>query len=269
MPGGKTLRYDNIPVEDFLTALVRHQQDRRPGYLPPQETLKEVMFEGLKRFSKTSGGVPLRCYRLQETDAITGTVETFLIIHGEGSEDAFVKSTSLHFKAYLEKYGVDCLFRIDPRYGLLVGSASEPVDTEVKWNRPGAYATLYLTGDSGSPSLALMDYVALGRRERYKELFRRYNKVSPRQPGFLATTWKRFRGSERAAKGVSDGRSAYLDINIISDFLRREKFEAVTVSLIYQGVAPNAADRALIDANLATFLPRERGRFFASLGELA
>jgi len=72
------------------------------------------------------------------------------------------------------------LFRIDPRYGLVTGSAVEPVDPTIKWDKPGIYTALYLTSDPTSPSIAVMEYVSEENLKRFIEIFEKYNGISPK-----------------------------------------------------------------------------------------
>jgi len=265
--GDEALRYDNLPVDDFLTALANHERNEKRNLLPMEEYVSQVMFSG--QFSPGGSGKPaeLSCYWLEETDPLSEKVETFVLFHTSGEQARLLKDISLSFKAFLSKYGVPGLFRIDPRYGLVCGSALEPIDSEVHWNKPGAYTALYLTKDPASPSLALLEYVHQSRRDRFAEIFRKYNGVAPAKPGLLATTWKRLRGKESGTSGTARGRRAYRDIKMIAAFLKQNALKDVKFSIIYKG--RGLGDMSfLLDSNFATHVPGGNTRLFSSLGDL-
>lgn len=268
MAGREAVRYDKLSIEDFLTALTSHERDGRKGFLPDQDSVSQMMFEG--KIASTGSGSPvtLDCYRLEETDPLSETVETFFIFHCGGDESETLRDVSLSFKAYLDKHGVGCFFRIDPRYGLVSGSAIEPVDPEVRWNKPGAYTTLYLTNDAASPALALLEYVPVARKDRYSELFKKYNGVPPAKRGILSATWKRLTSSEAEQNSRKRGRPAYMDVKMIAGFFKKSGFTDVTISIIYEGRGLSDSPSLLIDSGLATYLSSGNARFFTSLGDL-
>ena len=268
MPVGTTVRYDSVPLEDFLACLSRYEVDVRQGYLPRQEHLKEAMIEA--EWSARTNVRPSRLavYLLHEREALSDRVETFVVLRAESAVAAQLRDLCLRLKGFLESRGIPGLFRIDPRYGLIYGSALEPVDPGVKWDRPGAYAALYLTRDPGSPSLALLDYVPMVMQERYKAVFAKYNHVQPPRPGFLAGALKRFRGGHARDESPRP-RPGYGLLKELAGFLVKEKVTGVTLSLILKDLAPADTQAALIDGRYATFYPSGHDRFLDSLGDLA
>jgi hypothetical protein len=266
MASGAALRYDRVPLDDFLACLMRHDQDVRPGYLPPAAHLKEVRLETACRVG--SEPFALTLYLLQETEALSQTVEVFLLLQGPASQAAALRVLALKLKGFLERRQMPGLFRIDPRYGLVCGSSLEPVDPSVHWDRPGAYVALYLTEDPAAPSLALLEYVPQASRRLYRELFLKYNGVVPAAPGLIRSAWKKLVGEDHA-KGQAASHLSYRQVKHLAAFLRELDVEAPCISLIYKDMGPGAGSTCLLDPGSATACAAGNDRFFASLGELA
>lgn len=245
---------------------MQHEADVRLGYLPPAANLKEARFEA--SLSCPGGSFPLTLFLVQETEALSQQVEVFALLQAPSSWAAQLRDAAVRLKGFFEKRQIPCLFRLDPRYGLTYGSALEPVDPTIKWDRPGAYVALYLTEDPASPSLALLDYVAQGQKRRFQDLFLKYNRIPPSSPGLLKSTWKKLMGSE--AK-IDAGRRKlnYRLLKTSAAFLAAERAESPLISLIYKDVAATGAQRNLLDASYSTYSSSGQDRFFASLGELA
>jgi hypothetical protein len=267
VPAGTTLRFDQVPLEDFLACLMQHERDVRPGYLPPVRNLKEARLQTLWRPAGYRDDATLSIYLLQETDALTQKVETFLLLHGPSGAAAALADLAGRLKRSLASRGQHSLFRIDTRYGLVNGSALEPVDPSIKWDRPGCTVALYLTEDPASPSLALMEYVPAEHRRKFQELFLRYNQVQPSAPGLLESTFKRFVGGAKAVDPPR--RLTYALLKGLAAFLAVEGVQNTTVSLIFKDLTADEGKRVLLDPKFGAFYPSGQDRFVASLGELA
>lgn len=267
MAAGSTLRFDAVPIEDFLACLDTYEKDVRTGFLPRPAFLREVKFEGEWSPRESGYSGRLNLYFLQETDPLTERTETFLLFHAEGAGAVPLRALALRVRDGLERRRIPALFRIDPRYGLITGSAAEPVDPLLKWDRPGCYIALYLTQDPGTPSLALVDYVPSEQQGRYCELFQKYNRVQPARSGFLQTTWKRLTGHTPETKPAR--RVNYTFVRQTVGMLASEPIRCLKVSLIYKDVDPNDARTVILDPKSATYAPSGQDRFFASLGDLA
>jgi hypothetical protein len=267
MAAGSTLRFDGVPIEDFLACLDAYEKDVRTGYLPRPAFLHEAKLDGA--WSPREGGFSghLDIFFLQETDPLTQRSEAFVLFRTESSGAAALRALALRVRDALDQRRVPALFRIDPRYGLLCGSAVEPVDPLVKWSRPGCYIALYLTPDPASPSLALLDYVPAENQDRYREFFQRYNRIQPPKTGLLQTTWKRLTGM--APEVPPARRFTYTFLRQAVGLLRSEPLQSLAVSLIYKDVDQNDGRSVMLDAKYATFAPSGQDRFFASLGDLA
>ena len=268
MAVGSTLRYEQVPLEDFLACLIRHEQDVRLGFLPPAGNLKELRIESLYGPPSSESSFRFTLYLLQETEALSQQLEVFLLLHAPGAMAQVLRGVSVRLREFLDGRQIASLFRIDPRYGMVCGSKLEPVDPSVKWDRPGAYVALYLTGDPGAPSLSLIEYVPQGMRRRYQELFLKYNGVMPVAPGLIRTAWKRLVGT--APQVRSEQRPlTYRQVRHLAAFLSEERVESPVISLIYKDLSRQAGEKALLDPHAATFCESGNDRFFASLGELA
>lgn len=268
MPPGTTVRYESVPLEDFLACLRHYENDVRQGYLPRPEHLKEAMIQASWKPRTNAAAYRLTLYLLHEKEALSDRVETFVVLHTESAAAGHLRDLCLRLRGFLESRGTGGLFRIDPRYGLVYGSALEPVDSTIKWDRPGVYAALYLTRDAGSPSLALLDYVPLAMQERYKALFFKYNRLQPPKSGFLASALKKLRQGQSAGEGAGR-KPGYALLKELAAFLNREKVSDASLSLILKDLAPADTQSALLDGRYATFYPSGHDRFLNSLGELA
>lgn len=266
MPSGSTLRYDGLPLEDFLAAL-NHRGAGGADGLPSPQHLKEARIESAWT-AGALGPTPLTVFLLQEQDALSGRQEAFVLLHGEGRASRALRDLAQHLKAYLKTRGIPSLFRIDPRYGLLCGSALEALDPSVQWDRPTVYAALYLTDDPASPSLAVMEYVPVTLQESFREAFVRYNQVEPARSGILASAFRRFRGG-KAPNTSPAGKLSYGMVATLAAFLAREGGRDARLSLIFKDLSPLDARTSLLDPDKATYHPSGNDRFFASLGELA
>lgn len=261
MSEADTLRFDEVPLEDFLASLAQHEQDVRPGYLPRAGHLKEVVIAGRLGGSE---GPKVRLFLLQEMEALSQVTETFLVLAGPGEAAPLLAETGLALRSHLCSHGEPALVRIDPRYGLVCGSALEPVDPSVKWDRPGAYLTIHLTDDPGSPSLALMEYVAAENQKAFADLFQRYNGIPPKRPSLFGGALKRLAGSPAHPPAA---RVSYRLVKGLAQFLGSKGLADATVSLIFKGVSETELPNCLLDAGHRR--PNSGDRFLPSLGELA
>lgn len=267
MSTGRTLRYDGVPLEDFLVCLTHLQKAPGSRALPQAEALKEARLEAAWRYDVDGPEVPLSLFLLQERDALTERTEVFLLVHAPGGASAPLREMSVKLKEFLEHRHLPSFFRIDPRYGLVYGSALEPIDETVKWDRPGVYTTLVLTHDLSSPSLALLDYVAQSHRRRYQEIFVKYNHVQPVSVGFFKSTWQRLRGPEKTDQGPR--KLSYGMLAVLSTFFSIGLYKQAKISLIYKDVPETQVKTTLLDPGFSSAYDSGHDRFFASLGELA
>ena len=269
MGEASVLRFDELPLDDFLVSLMQHEKDVRVGYLPAQPNLKEVRFSA-KMSAPPNGPGPINLFILQETDALSQATEEFVILSGLGGAARRLRDEAIALRDFLRNGGQPALFRIDPRYGLVCGSALEPVDPSVRWDRPGAYVALYLASSPDSPSLAVMEYIPHEQRRRFSELFLKYNQVPPTSgPSFLAGAWKKLRGGSPATPAGPPTHISYRMVKLVARFLRIRGLSPTFISLIYKGVQPEELPSLLLDSRFAVTASGHYDRFFASLSELA
>lgn len=266
MPAGTTLRYDQVPLEDFLVCLMQYETDVRTGFLPPVRNLKEARFQTDWNAGPEGSKVSLALYLLQETDALSQQAESFLLVHAPSGVASALRDLALRLRHFLGKSGQPALFRIDPHFGLVAGSAMEPVDPAIRWDRPGTYIALYLTEDPASPSLAVADYVPADQRKRFQEVFQRYNQIPPATPGLFKRSFKTFLGGTRHIEPPR--RLTYKLLNSLAAFLQETRVQAPTISLIYKDLSPEDGNSVLLDPKFGAFHTTGQDRFVASLGEL-
>jgi hypothetical protein len=264
---GTTFRYDGVPLEDFLECLLQQHKNPQSDCLPGPYFLKEARLDASWRYGVDEPDVPLTLYLLQEKDALTELEEVFLVAHAPGHVSSALRDLAVKLKGFLDHKQVPCYFRIDPRYGLVYGSALEPIDNTIKWDRPGVYVTLCMTADLGAPSLALLEYVAQTQRKLYQDLFFKYNHAHPVSVGFLKSTWKRIRGNE--APDHTPRKLSYGTLSMLATFMSLGLFREAKVSLIYKELPPRMAISCLIDPAYSSSYEAGHDRFFASLGDLA
>jgi hypothetical protein len=266
LPVGTTLRYDQVPLEDFLICLMQYETDVRTGFLPPARNLKEARFQSDWNAGPEGASLPLALYLLQETDALSQQAESFLLVHAPSGAASALRDLALRLRHFLGKNGQPSLFRIDPHYGLLAGSAAEPVDPAIRWDRPGTYIALYLTEDPTSPSLAVAEYVPADQRKRFQEIFQRYNQIPPATAGLFRSTFKKLMGGPRSIEPPR--RLTYKLLKSLAAFLLEAHAKTPTISLIYKDLSPEDGKRVLLDPKFGAFYPNGQDRFVASLGEL-
>jgi len=266
LPAGTTLRYDQVPLEDFLACLIQYETDVRTGFLPPARNLKEARFQADWNAGPEGAKVPLALYLLQETDALSQRAESFLLVHAPSGAASALRDLALRLRHFLGKNGQPSLFRIDPHYGLLAGSAMETVDPAIRWDRPGTYIALYLTEDPASPSLAVADYVPADQRKRFQEVFQRYNQIPPATAGLFTSTFKKLLGGARNVD--LPRRLTYKLLKSLAAFLLEARVQIPVISLIYKDLSPEDGKRVLLDPKFGAFHSNGQDRFVASLGEL-
>jgi len=211
----------------------------------------------------------LNFFLLQETDALSQITENLVILSGSGKASRDLRDEALALRDFLRTSGQPALLRIDPRYGLVCGSALEPVDPSIRCDRPGAYAAVYLVSDPGSPSLAVMEYIPQELRRRFSELFLKYNQVPPSTPSFLASAWKKLRGGSLAQPAGAPAQIGYRLVKLVARFLKTRNLAPAFISVIYKGIEPADCPSLLLDPRCAMTVSGHYDRFFASLSELA
>ncbi len=259
-----SLRYDEIPLGDLLTALVEHRRDVRRNLLPKANRLFSLRLTGLYQGLAASSPVEVSFFLVSEENPILGEMERFLLIHGPSSLALSLQQQAFAVRDALKKWELPVLFRIDPKWGLITGYAKGALDSLVKWDRPNAYLCMYITEDPSHPSLALSEYVSTQNRPAWDKAFQFGNGTPPKKSSFLSRTIA-------AMSGKKPLEAHHLTWTHIHDLLRfipeKLDWQLPSVSLIFYPCDAEEGDQII--------LPKEKmavvnglGNFFASLGEL-
>lgn len=267
MAEGSTLRIDNLPVEDFLTILNQYEKDVRKGYLPKQSFLKEAKLEALWMADELSSPIKIAIYLLEELETLSDILETFIIISTSNEGSKAIINFSKRLKEELIRNKEPVLFRIDPRYGLVHGSAIEPIDPSIKWDKPGIYTALYLTSDPASPSLAVMEYVSPEYLKKFISIFKKYNGVEPKKPSFWLNALSKLTGKS-SSQTEKPRKINYKILRILINFLHKEKAMSATISLIYKNIEPIEVTNLLVDPIFVSTAKSGADRFFGTLADL-
>ncbi len=266
MAEGSTLRIDNFPLDDFLTILLQYEKDVRTGFLPRQTFLKEAKLESLWQGENLETPVKLSIYLLDELETLSDILETFIIVSTSSEASRAIIPLSKRLRDYLVAQKESVLFRIDPRYGLVTGSAVEPVDPTIKWDKPGIYTALYLTSDPTSPSIAVMEYVSEENLKRFIEIFEKYNGISPKKNTFWTSALNKLTG--RSSSKEKTKKINYKLLKTLIHFLQKERGMSATVSLIYKNIEPEDVPNLLIDKSYVVTAKSGSDRFFGTLADL-
>lgn len=256
-------RYEGIGADDFLTALDLHLKDVRNGYFPRIAYLKELMVEGV---STQDGKARCNMYLCYEDNLVTGQREKFIIIRGPSYIANLIEGWGVALKGLLAKLGFPTLFRIDPRYGILYGSARNPVDDTIKWDKPFTFLTLYCTDDPSFTPIALYEYVSQRSIKKYEGIFEEYNRCKVKKPSFFKSAIKVLKGSQI----VDNVKIPYsLILSIIKFSGQSFKWKDTLVSVIFKDIPDSDLRRIILDSSRCTVIASGGDRFFASLGELS
>jgi len=265
---GSTLRIDNFPLDDFLVILNQHERDVRKGYLPRASFLKEFKLECLWAGDGLNSPVHISIYCLDELETLSDTLETFIIVSSSSEASRAIIPFSKRLKDALLSIKENVLFRIDPRYGAVHGSAVEPIDLSIKWDKPGIYTALYLTSDPASPSLAVLEYVPPGNQKKFSSLFEKYNGVPPKKPSFWLSALGKLTGKNTASSKEQTRKINYKIARTLITFLQKERAMSGTISLIYKNIEPEDVPNLLIDKMYIVTAKGGSDRFFGTLADL-
>lgn len=268
MQENNVLRYDGVTMEAFLQALNIHEQNAARGALPSPSTLRAVKVAG--DIPGTGEPWPFELYSCAEFNPLTGEIESFVVLRGPVLQVRALESMAVKLKAELASKGIRTLFRIDPRYGLILGAAATAVDPAVHSSQLYGAAVLYLTDDPGHPALALLDYTAKDARKRYEDAFRKYNGVTAKGAPAFNFSLSKLLGKKApteplpAVSPIRYARLRTLLIALTNQFLARN----LLLSFLFGSVAPGDQDKCLLDQNRAVLSAVGTPAFFGSPDEL-
>lgn len=268
--------YRDLAIEDFLTALEMHRKKGTQAYLPGDACLRDIKIEG--RYEPRQGSadasgammltpIPVALYFLNQYDMIRDETTAFVVVGADRSGARFVESTAKRLRTDLRAQSFETLFRVDPRYGLVVGAQREAVDTSVRADRNRCYVTLVLTDDASHPEASLLDYVDRDHQRRYKEIFEAVNQTPPKKRGVMGFDLSKLRGGGLKGEAASPFRHEH--IRYFAGALHdRYGVKDIKVSLIYKDVTDDDLRRSILDPKAGFYVPVGECRFFSSTEEL-
>lgn len=268
MAEGSTLRIDNFPLDDFLVILNQYERDVRTGYLPKNSFLKEFKLECLWSSKELASPVHVAIYCLDELETLSDILETFIIVSTSSEASRVIMDFSKRLRTSLLSIKENALFRIDPRYGAVHGSAVEPIDSSIKWDKPGIYTALYLTSDPSSPSLAVMEYVPPENQKKFAAIFEKYNGVPPKKPSFWSNAISKLTGKSSSSIQEKTRKINYKLVKTLINFLQKERAMSGTISLIYKNIEPEDVPNLLVDKMYVITAKSGSDRFFGTLADL-
>ncbi len=256
--------FDNIPVDDFLTAYQMHQATPGQGYLPADSQLKEFRISGTVKSRVTEHRIDI--FFLNQYDMLSDSTNYFLVFRTDSNGVSDLEKFVKRFRIDLKSQGFEGLFRIDPRYGLIVGSSRNSIDLEAR-TKPNCFVTLYLTGDAAHPEVSLMEYTDKDNREKYKEVFKAHNGCFPKKKGIFGFDLTSLKKRER--KGEVSSLFNYKHLFSFTNALRtRYSMVDISVAFIFSDLNDDDYKLVLLDQTLGTFYPTGQCRFFNSTDEL-
>ncbi|UCF81344.1 MAG: hypothetical protein JSV08_02730 [Acidobacteriota bacterium] len=257
--------YRDVPAEDFLTAYRLHEEKSSVAYLPSDAQLRDVAFSGRQE----AGGVAheLAIYLFNQYDMVRDETMAFVVIRTDRSSGKLLENTAKRFRIDLRGQKLESLYRIEPRYGLVVGLARDSVDSSVRLDRDHCYITLVLTQDPSHPEVSLLEYVDSDNRARYREIFQAANQCAPRKRGLMGFDLSKLRSGGLKGEGESPFRHEH--VRYFANALReRYGLRELRISLIYKDVTEDDLKRAILDPSFGLFYPTAECRFFHSTEEL-
>ena len=264
------LRYDHLSVDDLVSALVLHHKDPAHCFFPAARRLRAFRIEGpLRTRREGTRESPLILYFVNEPNLVTEQTESFFLLLTD--PDAYRELVTLcqRFRHDLKGLGFASLLRIDPKYGLVQGSAKEPVDPLVKWDKNHILVTLYLTDDPKHPAVALGDYVQRDHQVRYGQLFEKYNQCKPAASTLLGFDLSRWRKGKKEAAPLAGPNFHYRHLQKLAELLQGKYYQGeMLCSLLFEDVTEEELDRIPLDQDKAAFLAADQAPFFASIDEL-
>jgi len=268
MTDANVLRYDTVPMDDFLQALTLHEQNADRGALPRPAALRAVRISGMAQTEKEP--YPFELYSIAEYNPLAAQVEAFVVLRAPSGNARELQKLAPKVRQELASRGFKTLYRIDPRYGLLSGSAMASVDPAAR-SKPWCFITLYLTDDPGHPALALLDYVDKANRPAFETAFKKANGMAAKGAPVFNFSFSKFLGGKKEPANpvppVSPLRYAHLRTLLMalgnSFFVRQ-----LTISLIFSGVTDREVENCFLDKHHSVHQASGQAQFFASLDEL-
>lgn len=202
-------------------------------------------------------------YFLREPDPVHDTIHQYLIITSDTDGAEELAKIGQRVRLDLRAKNNETLFRIDPRYGLVVGASLQPVSRYTVKARPQCYLTLVWSNDPAHPLVSLEDYLDREDRQRYHQIFEQYNHVSS---GKVSVLKKLF--SSPTVSRSSTGWNYHLLSDLVATLESRYYIFPWAISMIYDNIHDDEFEATALDRKRSFTQATGTVRFFISTEEL-
>ena len=263
------IKYDDIPFQDFLSAYHIYLKKSQKDFLIDIDKLRECLFKGNKTKILDSKPVIrlIKIFYIIDFDIIRSTYNHYFIFQSSADFQEELERVAKRIKIELKLKNIDSLFRIDPKYGLVIGTAKEAIDSSVPPDKLFCFITLYLTGDQHHPEIALLEYIEKTYKKKYMEIFEKHNHCSPGSFKFLGIDLSKIKQAFKKSSPFVLLRYEGI-IELGNSLIHKHKLEDLSISLIFEEVTENEITRCLLDKNKSAYYSGELCKFFINAEEL-
>ena len=155
------VKYENISFEDFLSAYNLYSKQNIKNSLLDIAKLKEFLFtcNKVKEVENKIITYPMKIFYITDYDYFRNIHSNYFLFQAPSIIQEELEKLAKRTKIELKLKNIDTLFRIDPKYGLVIGTAKEAIDPTVAQNKNYCFITLYITNDTNHPEIAITEYV--------------------------------------------------------------------------------------------------------------
>lgn len=262
-------KYENILFEDFLYAYNLYSKQNIKKSLLDIDKLKEFLFTCTK-VKEVEGKIityPMKIFYITDYDYFRNIHSNYFLFQTSSIIQEELEKLAKRIKIELKLKNIDTLFRIDPKYGLVIGTAKEAIDPTVTQDKDCCFITLYITTDTNHAEIALTEYVDKSLKKKYIEIFEKHNHCSPGTFKILGFDLSKFK--HMFTKTKPHILFFYEDIvELGNSLLNKHKLKNLNVSLIYENVSEKETNECLLDKNKLVYFPSGFCKFFISVDEL-
>ena len=263
------IKYDYLPFQDFRIAYLSYVKRNQKGFFIDIVELREFLYQGYKTKSLQAQNVtfPLKIFYLTDFDIIRSSYNHYFLFQSPSPFQEELEKLAKRIKIELKLKNIDSLFRIDPKYGLIVGTSKDSIETHSGKDKPFCFITLYLTGDYHHPEIALYDYIEKEHKKRYIEIFEQHNHCTPGSLKFLGIDFSKMRTAfTKSSPAVILTYDNIMELG--NSLVQKHKLESLTLSLIYEDVSEVEATLCLLDKKKSAFFMSGMCKFFINVEEL-
>jgi hypothetical protein len=263
------IKYEDIPFQEFLNAYQIYAKKIQKGFLIDINKMREFLFKGYK--TRTLGAqtqvVPIKIFYIIDFDIMRSSYNHFFLFQSLSESQDELEKLAKRFKIELKLKNIDSLFRIDPKYGLIVGTSHEAIDPAIGSDKLYCFITLYLTSDHHHPEIALSDYLDKESKRKYVEIFEKHNHCPPGISKILGFDLSKIR---TALKKTSPATVLNYDDIVIfgNSLIQKHKIESLTLSLIFEDITDEEATLCMLDKKKSAYFPAGLCKFFINIDEL-